>query len=176
MPKQVRDAAVSVLLIAALTAGYFFLPVPSVINKEVWEIVFWCGIAVLASLILVALRRLLRAGEAARVRGLILLLCLTVLFFSYADRTVAELRGQFVGLHSKTDALYFNVSTVSTVGFGDVHAAGQLARAAVTVQIIFNLVFLGTAVGLISGMVRSRANKRAQASAGGQSDGPRHRA
>ena len=168
--------ALDLLLIAALTAGYFFLPVPATINKEIWEIVFWCGIAVLAALILLAVRRLLRAGEGARVRGLILLLCLTVLFFSYADRTVAQLPGQFVGLQSKTDALYFNVSTVATVGFGDVHAAGQLARAAVTMQIIFNLVFLGTAVGVISSMVRSRAHQRAQAAGDAQSGGPGHRA
>jgi voltage-gated potassium channel len=113
-------------------------------------------------LILVALRGLLRAGEAARLRGLVLLLCLTVLFFSYADRTLAGLPGQFAGLQTKTDALYFNVSTVATVGFGDVHASGQLARQAVTLQIVFNLVFLGAAVGLISGLVRTRANHRAQ--------------
>ena len=171
---QGRDAAVSLLLVAALTTGYFYLPVPASINKNAWEIVFWCGIAVLAALILLAIRRLLRAGEAARVRGLILLLCLTVLFFSYADRTVAELPGQFVGLQNKIDALYFNVSTVATVGFGDVHAAGQLARAAVTLQIVFNLVFLGTAVATISGMMRARANKRAQAAGGGQAGSPRH--
>ncbi|HEY2641958.1 MAG TPA: potassium channel family protein [Streptosporangiaceae bacterium] len=173
---QVRAGVVSLLLIAALTTGYFYLPVPAAINKNTWEVVFWCGIAVLAALILLAIRRLLRAGEAARVRGLILLLCLTVLFFSYADRTVAELPGQFVGLHNKIDALYFNVSTVATVGFGDVHAAGQLARAAVTIQIVFNLVFLGTAVALVSSMVRARASKRAQAGGDGEAGGPRHRA
>ena len=105
------------------------------------------------------------------MRGLIILLCLTVLFFAYADSTLAELPGQFAGLHTKTDSLYFNVSTVATVGFGDVHAVGQLARLAVTLQIIFNLVFLGTAVGLISSLLRTRANQRAQASRNGPPTG-----
>jgi voltage-gated potassium channel len=172
-PSRARAAAVSLLLIAAMTAAYFLLPVPARMRPGSWELFFWGGIAVLGSLILVAVRRLLRAGEAARLRGLILLLCLTVLFWAYADRTLADLPGQFAGLQTKTDSLYFNVSTVATVGFGDVHPVGQLARLAVTVQIIFNLVFLGTAVGLISGLVRAMANQRAQASGTGQADGPR---
>jgi len=162
---------VTLLVIAAMAAIYFLLPVPGAMRAERWEILFWCGVALLGSLILLTIQRLLRAGEAARVRGLIILLCLTVLFFAYADRTLAELPGQFDDLHTKTDALYFNVSTVATVGFGDVHAAGQLARAAVTMQIIFNLVFLGAAVGVISGMVRARANQRARAAGTGQADG-----
>ena len=161
---QQRAAAISLLLVAAITAGYYLLPVPGRMRAASWEVFFWCGIAVLGVLILLAIRRLLRAGEVARLRGLIVLLCLTVLFFAYADHTLAELPGQFAGLHTKTDSLYFNVSTVATVGFGDVHPVGQQARMAVTVQIIFNLVFLGTAVGLISGLMRARANQRAQAS------------
>ncbi len=171
-PSQVRAAAASLLLVAAITAVYFLLPVPGRMRLGSWQVCFWCGIAVLGSLILVAVRRLLRAGAAARVRGLILLLCLTVLFFAYADRMLADLPGQFAGLVTKTDSLYFNVSTAATVGFGDVHPVGQMARLAVTVQIIFNLVFLGTAIGLVSGMVRARANQRAQASGTGEADRP----
>lgn len=161
----------TLLLIAAMAAVYFLLPVPGQMRPDRWEIFFWCGIALLGSLILLAIRRLFRAGEAARVRGLIMLLCLTVLFFAYTDRTLAELPGQFASLHTKTDALYFNVSTVATVGFGDVHAVGQLARGAVTIQIVFNLVFLGAAVGVISSRVRARASQRAQAPRTGQAGG-----
>ena len=42
-----------------------------------------------------------------------LLLTVTVLFFSYADEAVAELPDQFVSLSTKTDALYFNISTLA---------------------------------------------------------------
>ncbi len=78
-----------------------------------------------------------------------------MLFFSWSDASVAKLPGQFAQLHDKTDALYFNVSTLATVGFGDVHPVGQLARAAVTLQIVFNLVFLGAAVSMITGFFRT---------------------
>ena len=154
----VGRALTVVLLVAAATAIYYQIPVPK-IHEDSWIILFSCGIVVLGGLIVLAVRRLLRAGEQARIRGLVLLLAVSVLFFSYADEAVATLPRQFVSLADKTDALYFNISTLATVGFGDVHAVGQLARAAVTVQIVFNLVFLGTAVTMISGFFRARAGR-----------------
>jgi voltage-gated potassium channel len=156
---QTRSAVASVALVAAATVVYFVLPVPGPMRQSSWAVMFFLGAAVLGVLILVAILRLLRAGEDARIRGLILLLTLTVLFFSWSDDSAAKLPGQFTQLASKTDALYFNVSTLATVGFGDVHPIGELARGAVTVQIVFNLVFLGTAVSLIAGFFRTRAGQ-----------------
>jgi nitrogen fixation-related uncharacterized protein len=159
-----------VALVVLGTVGYYLVPVPGQMRESSWAILFGCGVVALAILIAVAIWRLLRAGENVRIRALVLLLVLTVLFFSWADDSVARLPGQFDDLHTKTDALYFTISTVATVGFGDVHAAGQLARAAVTVQIVFNLVFLGAALAMISGFVRERAQSR-RTSSGHHDDG-----
>jgi voltage-gated potassium channel len=142
------------------TVGYYLIPVPGQMRESSWAILFGCSVAALAALIALTIWRLLRAGENVRIRALVSLLVLTILFFAWADDSVARLPGQFDDLHTKTDALYFTISTIATVGFGDVHAAGQLARAAVTVQIVFNLVFLGAAVGMITGFVRERARRR----------------
>jgi voltage-gated potassium channel len=163
---QLRRLVVTLLLIAAATAVYFVIPVPGQMHEASWAILFSGGVIVLALLIMLTIRRLLRAGEQARIRGLVLLLTVTVLFFSWADASVAALPGQFAQLTNKTDALYFNVSTLATVGFGDVHPVGQLARAAVTLQIVFNLVFLGMAVTVITGYFRRRTLGRAQAGPG----------
>jgi voltage-gated potassium channel len=149
-------------LVVFATAVYFAVPIPGRMREASWALLFSCGVVVLGVLILLAIRRLLRAGEGARIRGLALLLVLTVLWFSWIEDALAGLPGQFADLHTKVDSLYFNVSTLSTVGFGDVHAAGQLARAAVTVQIVFNLVFIGAAAGIVSGALRSRATRRMQ--------------
>ena len=160
---QSRDgwsAAGTGAFVALATFIYYLVPVPGQMRKQSWELLFWGGTAVLGALIVVSIRRLLKAGLDARARGLILLLCITVLFFSWADDVLAEIPGQFVSLHTPTDALYFSVSTLATVGFGDVHAAGQLARGAVALQIVFNLVFVGTVVAMISGLMRHRATKR----------------
>lgn len=148
-------------LAAIITVIYYVLPTPHRMREASWAILFGCGVGVLAVLIVVSIGRLLRAGEQTRVRTLVLLLCVTVFYFSYLDVVLAEIPGQFASLHTKTDGLYFSVSTLATVGFGDVHATGQAARAAVTLQIVFNLVFLGSAVAMISGLWRERARRRA---------------
>ncbi len=154
-------------LVAIITVIYYVLPVPSPISEATWSVLFGCGLGVLAVLIVLSIRRLLRAREQTRVRALVLLLCITVLFFSYADVALAQIPSQFVSLHTKTDGLYFSISTLATVGFGDVHATGQAARVAVTLQIVFNLVFLGSAIATITGTWRDRARRRA---AGGHAD------
>ena len=157
---RILSAVVSVLLIALATVVYFIIPVPSHLSRDAWAVMFFCGAGVLGILIIVAIQRLLGAGEHARIRGLVLLLTVTVLFFSWSDLSVSKLPSQFAELQTKTDSLYFNVSTLATVGFGDVHPVGQLARAAVTLQIVFNLVFLGAAVSIISGFFRRQAQGR----------------
>lgn len=149
-----------VALVVLAIVGYYFVPVPHQMRESSWAIMFGCGVVALGLLIALAIWRLIGAGETVRIRALVLLLVLTILFFSWCDDSVARLPGQFADLHTKTDALYFTISTIATVGFGDVHAAGQLARVAVTVQIVFNLVFLGAAVAMITGFVRERAHNR----------------
>jgi hypothetical protein len=156
---QLRRTVVTILLVGAATVVYYLIPVPK-LREGSWTVLFFAVSGVLGVLILLAVRKLLHAGEDAGIRGLVLLLTLTVLFFSWSDSSLAKLSGQFADLHDKTDALYFNVSTLATVGFGDVHPVGQLARGAVTLQIVFNLVFLGAAVSMITGFFRRRARVR----------------
>jgi voltage-gated potassium channel len=155
-----RQLAGTLLLVIAAPTVYFAVPVPGRMKEFWWAVLFSCGAVALGLLILLAIRRMFRAGEAARIRGLVLMLVLTVLWFAWCDTTVARLPDQFADLHTKIDALYFTVSTLTTVGFGDVHATGQLARAAVTVQMVFNLVFIGLAAGIVSGFLRTTASRR----------------
>ena len=60
--------------------------------------------------------------------------------------------GQLVGVDTRLDALYFTLTTMTTAGYGDVYASGQVARAVVCVHLAFNLVFLG----LLALLVRRR--------------------
>lgn len=48
------------------------------------------------------------------------------------------------------------MTTLATVGYGDVHPTGQMARVLVTVQMAFNLVFIGALLSVLSDQMRRR--------------------
>lgn len=106
------------------------------------------------------------AGEAdqgIRLDLLILVSVVGVVVFALADYLVATRgTGEFVELNTRTDALYFAVSTLATVGFGDVHAQGQIGRGLVLIQMVFNVVVLAAAFSLLRQVAGDRRRKRAQ--------------
>jgi voltage-gated potassium channel len=59
-----------------------------------------------------------------------------------------------VGLLILIDALYFTVTTFSTVGYGDITAVGQSARLMVTAQMILDLLALGLGIRVFIGAVQ----------------------
>ena len=85
-----------------------------------------------------------RRGELIRsTETLALLLVMLIVFFSLAFFLVNLARPEeFYDLHSRTDALYFTLATMATVGYGDVHAEGQVARAMVCGLIAFDVAVL----------------------------------
>ena len=85
------------------------------------------------------------------------LLTLITLGFASTYVVLNDRPGQISGISTKVDALYFSVTTLSTVGYGDIHATGQAARLAVTVQMVIDLVFIAAAFKLIGGVARDRA-------------------
>ncbi len=87
------------------------------------------------------------------------LLTLLVLGFAGTYVVLADHPGQVAGLETKTDAVYFALTTLSTVGFGDVHAVGQAARVVVSLQVVFDLAFLALAVRLLTGVARQRLDQ-----------------
>lgn len=80
---------------------------------------------------------------------------------------------QFTGMETRTDALYFTITTVSTVGYGDIHPVGQTARALVTIMIIFDVVLLGALASAVSdNLRRARQGASGQDQEGGPGTAP----
>ncbi len=96
---------------------------------------------------------------AIRIEALVAVLYAFVVFMSLVYLGLASRPGEFDELHTRIDALYFTMSTIATVGFGDVHATGQAARLVVTVQIFLDLIFVGLVARII---LPSLARQRAQ--------------
>jgi hypothetical protein len=70
---------------------------------------------------------------------------------------------------SRTDGLYFTVTTFATVGYGDISPTSELARVLVTVQMLVGLLVVGIVAKVVLGAVRmaqerNTATKRVETS------------
>ena len=91
---------------------------------------------------------------------------LTILVVIVVFATIAvDIEAQWPGSYSegltKIDGIYFSVTTIATVGYGDITPVTEGARLATVVQMLANLAVLGLAVRLLT-----RALSRSQASRG----------
>ncbi|WP_329582149.1 potassium channel family protein [Kitasatospora sp. NBC_01250] len=103
--------------------------------------------------------------------GIPLLSLVALLVFAAAYLSLARDPGEFKGLSTRIDALYFTVVTMSTVGYGDIAPLGQSARVVVMLQILYTLVFLTAGATAVGQYLRGRLGDRArQRHPGGPAD------
>lgn len=150
------------MLIGALGMVVIFYAVP--VNSQpsngraaVSVAITLLGIGILAWAIVAQLKRQAH-NSSEDIHTLVMLLVLVAMVFALGFYLLEEHSpGQVSGLSTRTDALYFTMSSLTTVGYGDVHATGQLARGLVILQLVFNAVFVGALVSSVVGTIRSRA-------------------
>ncbi len=140
-----RDWLNTIVTIAGIVALYFIVPVgrhdplPLAVATTL-ALVIACVLAVLIS------RRVIRILDGRgddRLRGPLTLLASVIMAFSMVYYLLAQSDpGQIAGLETRLDALYFTLTTLATIGYGDIHPAGQAARAITCVQVVFNAIFL----------------------------------
>ena len=155
-----RILTVGLLRAAAATAVvatlYFVLPldrlaeVPGVVSLP-------AALAGFAALMVLQVRAIMHSSHPGlrAVEALAISLPLFLVIFSatYYVMGVAD-DSWFSEDLSKLDALYFSVTVFTTVGFGDITASAPSSRAAVTVQMLVDLVILGVGVRVLTGAVR----------------------
>jgi voltage-gated potassium channel len=150
------------LILSLILVVYFAAPVRLALDEStaVRLSTVLVALALLAVFVVWVLRRQVD-DESRRIDGLITVILVVVVAFSLAFYIMQKSSpGEVAGLRTRLDSLYFTVSTLLTIGYGDVHAAGQAARALVLVQVVFDVVFVATAAGLLSARVRTRARQR----------------
>ena len=146
-----RGLVRTVLLLTGVTAVFLLVPWKAVNLGDTFLItaVFLIGLAGAAALIVwqVIAYRDAKMSGSARLQGLLVALYVAVLFFALSYYLLAISNPEAIaGLETRLDALYFSLTVVSTVGFGDVHAVDQAARAIVSFQLVFDLIFVSLAV------------------------------
>jgi hypothetical protein len=164
-----RALATTVVLVAL----YYLLPLDHLNNVP---LVLVGGLVILAAVILVQLRVIIRARypTVRAIEALAVTVPLFLLLFASAYLTMADTNPGNFSTHplTRTDVLYFTVTVFSTVGFGDITAVSQSARLVVTAQMLLDLLALGLAVRAFVGAVQFARQQAAPAAGPDGSPGP----
>ena len=123
------------------------------------------GLVALAVLLTRQIRSIARS-DTPRLRAIEVLAIVAPLFlllfsFSYYLMALHD-SSQFTQPMSRTDALYFTVTVFATVGFGDIVARSQTARAVVTVQMVLDLALVGVGLRLLVQAVQVGLSRQEQ--------------
>ncbi len=144
------------IVLILLTFGYYILPLGTFWQDQSELLRFGVGVlafVVLGKVLVLHLRHTKRTEETVylRIQWLLSALYLLVLLFALAYAFIAEhYPHDFVGISDRTNALYFSVTVVSTVGFGDIYPTAKVPQLIVSAQMIFDLIYLGTALRVLS--------------------------
>jgi magnesium-transporting ATPase (P-type) len=98
----------------------------------------------------------LRAAEALATTAV---LVIVVFAFIYVCMSTSD-AGAFSEPITKINGLYFTVTVLATVGFGDITAETDAARLVVTSQMLLNLLIVGVVVKVIVGASRIGVERR----------------
>jgi hypothetical protein len=148
-----------------LVAAYYLLPLDHITSVPLARA---GGLLILFAGTVYQVRAITRARYPAvrAVQALATTVPLFLLLFASAYFAMARVSPANFSAHplTRTDALYFTVTTFSTVGFGDITAVSQSARLVVTVQMLLDLLALGLGIRVFVGAVQI-ARRQAQSAA-----------
>jgi hypothetical protein len=148
-----------------MVVAYFLLPLDHLGPQRPvlsWTL-FALVLTVVALLLLRQIRHVLIDRPDSRPGVVIsLLILLSVHIFSATYFALAKQPGEFTGLHTRVDALYFTVVTLATVGYGDITPQGQSARIVTVLQIAYSFVFLTAAATALTQRIRDTVVRRTE--------------
>jgi hypothetical protein len=162
----------TVAIVVALMAWYYLAPLDH-FNWLSLGIALVIGVAVVVVVAVYEIRAVIgapypaiRAVEALAAIVFFFLALFATLYFVLAQDSATAFN---VASLTRTDSLYFTVTTFSTVGYGDIAAASQTARLVVVVQIVLDLILLGVGLRvLVSAVQISRARHSSNSDVGEQ--------
>ncbi|TWV31272.1 two pore domain potassium channel family protein [Streptomyces misionensis] len=149
-------------IVVALVVAYYLVPLDTRSTTGT-VLLLVCGLlAVLlvfgweARMILRSPHPRLKAVEALAATVALYL----VVFASLYHVLEHDAPGSFTEPLTRTDALYFTLTTFTTVGFGDITARSEASRVAVMCQMVCGLLLVGVAVRLLAAVVDAGLRRR----------------
>ena len=150
-----------------LVTLFYVLPLDHLANVPLW-LVLAAGLLILFAISAWQLNAVLRARYPAvrAIEALAITVPLFLLLFASAYFVMEKGSPASFGRSlTRTDALYFTVTTFSTVGYGDIAPVSQTARVVVTVQMLLDLLALGLGIRAFVGAVQLARQQRPAAAA-----------
>src|SRR5690606_9566244 len=166
-PRERRRLILAALARPALTAlvlvsVYFVVPLDQVTGLS--DVLFLVGGGVVVLLVGGWQVHRILAAEYPAVQAIEALISVVslhlVLFASVYLRMSVVAADNFSEPLSRIDAIYFCLTVFATVGFGDISAESEAARAVVSVQMVANLVFFAVGIRLLAAAVQWRRRSR----------------
>lgn len=162
-----------VVTTAALTAVYFVLPLDNRVTGGTavllsFGLLFTVAVLVFQTHAVVrSAHPVLRAAEALSTSFTLFVLIFAVTYYLLGKGGPDV----FTEPITRLDSLYFVVTVFGTVGFGDIAAKSETARAVVTFQILGDILFVGVAVRAVVEAVRRGLGQSQAPSPGRSADG-----
>ncbi len=154
-----RAAATTVVLVAL----YYLLPLDHA-SEAASAALLALGVVGVAAVIAWEVRTVIKSDYPGlrAVEALAAITPLFLLLFSATYYLLERAAPPSFNQHlTRTDALYFTVTTFSTVGYGDITARSQVARVIVIIQIVADLILLGFGVKALISAVQMTRQRRA---------------
>jgi hypothetical protein len=150
------------LCLAGLLAAYYTVPIEPHPHASVW----WrlaIGIGIVAVVLSHEINAILRHHQPMRraIIALAVILPLFVVMFSWLYLTLSRSDpASFNTVMNRTKSLYFTITVLSTVGFGDIVPKTDPARLVVAVQMVLDLALFAVVVRLILGAASRAVSRR----------------
>jgi hypothetical protein len=152
----VRAVVRSIATVVILVTLYYVLPLNH-LNDAVSVVLLAAGLVGVTILVIWQIFQIVRSDYPG-IRGieaLALSVPLFLLIFAATYFLIGHSSPSSFSQHlTRTDSLYFTVTTFSTVGFGDITATSEGTRLLVTFQMMADLVVIGFGVKVVFGAVQ----------------------
>jgi hypothetical protein len=157
-----RSVLRPVLTATALVILYYLIPINEKPTKTTAAILL-VGLAAVLALFAWQIHAIMRSSKPRlrAVEALATTLPLFILLFAVTYYLIDITQpSTFSEPLTRTDSLYFTITVLSTVGFGDIVARSEPARIAVMIQMVADILLIGVAARIMTSTVRAALQRQ----------------
>ncbi|POX54445.1 metal transporter [Streptomyces sp. Ru71] len=167
------------LIATALLTAYYLLPLDRT-GTVLTSLVLAGGLLAVTAVFAWEVRTIVRSPypRLKAVEALATTVVLFLVLFSCAYYLLEHhAAGSFSEPLTRTDALYFTLTTFTTVGYGDIAARSQAGRVVTMLQMVGGLLLFGVAARILAEAVQAGLRRKVEQAAGrgeggGEREGP----